>query len=148
LEEDVNTNETAESIAEPDAISLSCAINEPCRRSLLREPTGNPCIPENWSGIPLRYSLHASKRIRKRKLPFVECLPTDARLADVDYDTDGGEAFVFKVIVYEVAFFLVVGADGYVITAYRNGREHAERRERRKAIRRQLLSRGCEIARS
>ncbi len=95
--------------------------------------------PKSWEGWALRCSAHASERCDKRDIPQLVYLPADSRLADVDLDDRGVAAVTFKVPRGDDSFFLVLSADGLVVTAHRGGRRYGTA-QRFKQRRRRLLA--------
>ncbi len=83
----------------------------------------------------LRYTAHAEIRLMERNLPKLTALPETARLADRD---SGGD--IYKVLDDEGGYFLIVGSDRVVVTAFRKAdaewkrwRKMKERRRHKEA---------------
>ena len=95
--------------------------------------------PKSWEGRILRYSAHARERCDERDIPQIVYLPADSRLADVDLDDWGVAAVTFKVPRGDDSFFLVLSADGLVVTAHRGGYRYGIA-QRFKQRRRRLLA--------
>ena len=81
--------------------------------------------PKSWEGRALRYSVHARERCDERDIPQIIYLPADSRLADVDMDDRGVVAVTFKVLRGDDSFFVVLSADGLVVTAHWGGPRYA-----------------------
>jgi len=102
----------------------------------------DPCRPSCWSGVPLRYSVHARSRCEEREIPKITYLPADSRLADVDLSDAQVEAVTFKVSSGDDSFFMVLGVDGCVLTVYRKNQAY-KTAQRLKQRRRELLARAA-----